>query len=94
MTALKPGQILQLSNRLWSLRQVTPRAGRHLDLEAIGASEAAMGMMRSLKAVLIGPDLFIEQRRSGYWQADLGSGRQKTALGPVLICRPATALDL
>lgn len=94
MTALKPGQILQLNNRLWSLRQVTPRAGRHLDLEAIGASEAALGMMRSLKAVLIGSDLFIEQRRSGYWQANLDSDWQETALGLVLICRPVTALDL
>jgi hypothetical protein len=94
MTALKPGQILQLNNRLWSLRRVTPLVGRHLELEAIGASEAAQGMMRQIKAVLLGPHLFIEQRRGGYWQANLDSDWQETGTGPVLICRPATALEL
>ncbi|MCB0168549.1 MAG: PD-(D/E)XK nuclease family protein [Anaerolineae bacterium] len=94
MPALRPGQNLLLNNRLWSLWQVTPGEGRQLVLEAIGASEAAHGMTRRLTAFQYGSELFIEQRRGGYWQANLEQDWQPTESGPVLVCRLATALDL
>ncbi|MCB0209700.1 MAG: PD-(D/E)XK nuclease family protein [Anaerolineae bacterium] len=94
MPTLKPGQILLLNNRLWSLWQVTPREGRRLELEAIGASEAAQGMTRRLAAVQYGPELFIAQRRGGYWRANLEHDWQETRSGPLLAFQPATPLDL
>lgn len=94
MNTLKPGQSFLLNNRLWSIRLVEPAGGRCLVIEAIGASEAAQGMTRHLKAIQYGPTLFIEQRRGGYWCADLERDWQETDYGPVLNGRPATELDL
>ncbi len=68
---IKPGQNLLLNNRLWNLRQVRPLEGRNLEFEAVGASEAALGITRRMKAILYGNDLFIKQRRAGYWHANL-----------------------
>lgn len=94
MPTLKPGQNLLLNNRLWSLWQVTQREGRQLDLEAIGASQSSQGMARQLTAVQYGLELFIEQRRGGYWRANLEQDWQETSGGPVLEFHPATRLDL
>ena len=94
MVALRPGQNLLLNNRLWSLWQVLPGEGRQLTIEAIGASEASFGMTRRLTAIQYGSELFIEQRRGGYWQANLERDWQQSDNGPVLVCRPANALDL
>jgi hypothetical protein len=94
MDTLRPGQSFLLNNRLWSIRQVEPAEGRCLEIEAIGASEAAQGMTRHLKAIQYGQTLFIEQRRGGYWRADLERDWQETDYGPTLTCRPATELDL
>lgn len=94
MPTLKPGQNLLLNNRLWSLWQVTPQAGRQLALAAIGASEAARGMTRRLAAVQYGPDLFVEQRHGGYWHANLERDWRDTNQGPVLEFQEATQLDL
>jgi hypothetical protein len=91
---LKAGQSLLLNNRLWSLRQVRHLAGRNLELEAMGASEAALGMTRRMKAIQYGDDLFIEQHRAGYWRANLQHDWIKGDYSPVLSCKPATQLDL
>ncbi|GAB4440202.1 MAG: hypothetical protein Kow0031_22140 [Anaerolineae bacterium] len=91
---LLPGHTIQLNRRLWTLRHVAaPQPGR-LRLEAIGASEAALGMTRQMEALQLGPRLFIEQRRGGYWQANLLTGWQDGPAGPVLNFQPATPLDL
>jgi len=91
---LKPGQSLLLNNRLWNLRQVRLLKGRTLELEAVGASEASLGMTRRMKAFRYGDELFIEQRRGGYWQANLQHDWTDGEMGPVLQCRPATPFDL
>lgn len=65
-----------------------------LQLEAIGASEAALGMTRQMKAVLYGQDLFIEQRRGNYWHAHLEQDWMEGEHGPALNCSPATGLNL
>jgi hypothetical protein len=91
---LNPGQTLLLNNRLWSLRQVHTGEGRNLVLEVIGASEASQGMTRRLKAIQYGDELFIEQRRGGYWQAHLQQDWIAGERGPALNCHPATGLDL
>lgn len=94
MTSLTAGQSLLLNNRLWHLRQVRPRSARVLELEAIGASEAAQGMARRLQAIVLGRHLFIARPRHDYWQANLDQDWQPGDFGPVLACRPATRLDL
>ncbi|MCB9100469.1 MAG: PD-(D/E)XK nuclease family protein [Anaerolineales bacterium] len=94
MTTLRPGQNLLLNNRLWSLWQVSAGEGRQVALEAIGASEAARGMTRRLAGFQYGSELFIEQRRGGYWRANLEQDWQPTDNGPVLVCQPATVLDV
>ncbi len=94
MTSLTNGQILLLNNRLWNLRQVRHLKGRNLELEVVGASEASLGMTRRMMGVLYGDELFIEQRRGGYWQADLQTDWTDGKLGPALQCRPATRFDL
>lgn len=91
---LKPGQNLLLNNRLWSLWQVRPLEGPNLELEIIGASQAAQGMTRRLKAAQYGSALFIERRQGDYWQADLEQDWVQNERGPALNCQPATALDL
>jgi len=92
---LKAGQSLLLNNRRWRLRQVRARGGRSLELEAIGASEAAQGMTRRLSAVHYGDELFIARKRAqDYWTAHLRQDWRDEAAGPVLACRPATWLDL
>lgn len=91
---LLPGHTIQLNRRQWTLRQVeTPRPGC-LRLEAIGASEAALGMTRRLEARQLGPRLFIEQRRGGYWQANLDTDWVDDPLGPILNFTAAGPLDL
>jgi hypothetical protein len=94
MDRLKPGQLLLLNNRPWSIWQVQPLEGRNLEIEAIGASTAAQGMTRRLKAIHYGPTLFIEQQRGGYWSADLQQDWVETEHGPALNCKIATSLDL
>jgi hypothetical protein len=51
-------------------------------------------MMRRFTAVLIGPYLFIERHRGGYWQANLETAWGNHGSGPTVFCQPATALDL
>ena len=94
MTTLSAGQSLMLNNRLWSLRQVRPLKGRNLELEAIGASDASQGMTRVLRAVQYGDDLFVAQRRGGYWRANLHTDWTDSNFGPLLQCQSATSLDL
>lgn len=94
MTTLKAGQNLLLNNRLWSLWRVHPLEGRALALEAIGASAAAQGMTRVMQAIQYGDELFIEQRRGGYWHANLQRDWVEEGHGPTLKCQAATALDL
>lgn len=94
MTNLTAGQSLLLNNRLWTLRRVREHSGRRLLLEVIGASEAAQGMSRRLRAVRYGNDLFIARRRGGYWQANLATGWVSGEFGPVLKCQSAGSLDL
>ncbi len=91
---LKAGQNLLLNNRVWTLRQVEPKKGRILQLEAIGASEASMGMTRRMTAYIYGQDLFIAQRRGSYQRANLAQDWIEGDWGPVLECQPATALNL
>jgi hypothetical protein len=92
---LKAGQSLLLNNRRWHLRQVRPLGARNLEMEAIGASEAAQGMTRRLTAIRYGDELFIARKRAQeYWRAHLRQDWQENELGPVLKCRPATWLDL
>jgi hypothetical protein len=91
---LKAGQNLLLNNRLWHLREVHQEKGRHWKLEAIGLSEAALGLTRQMKAIQYGDELFIQQRRPGYWHGHLRRDWLETERGPVLNCRPATWLDL
>jgi hypothetical protein len=94
-TRLRAGQILLLNGRPWHLRQVNPLAGRKLDLELIGASEASLGMTRRLNAFQYGPDLFVARgRQSGYWHGHLRRDWLDTESGPALNCTPATGLDL
>lgn len=91
---LKPGQNLLLNNRLWHLRQVRQEKGRLWTLEAIGVSEAALGLTRSMRALQYGDDLFIQQRQRDYWYGQLQQDWLETERGPALNCRPATWLDL
>lgn len=92
---LKAGQSLLLNNRRWHLRQVRPRGERSLELEAMGASEAAQGLTRRLNASRYGDELFIARKRvQDYWTAHLRQDWREEAAGPVLACRPATWLDL
>ena len=94
MTTLKPGQSLLLNNRLWSLWRVQSLDTHALALEAIGASTAAQGMTRAMKAVQYGDELFIEQRQNNYWRANLQHDWVDGEYGPTLRCNPATPLDL
>ncbi|RME97243.1 MAG: Dna2/Cas4 domain-containing protein [Chloroflexi bacterium] len=94
MPSLNAGQSLLLNQRLWTLRAVRHLPNRNLQLDAIGASAAAQGMTRRLTAVQYGPHLFVAQRRGGYWQAHLESDWVDGDTGPVLHCRPASALDV
>jgi hypothetical protein len=91
---LLPGQILQLNNRWWTLRHIQPLAENRLQLEVIGGSAASAGMSRQWVAHQLGPTLFIEQPRGGYWQAHLTDDWQDSDTGPILHGHPATALDL
>ncbi|MBI1878393.1 MAG: PD-(D/E)XK nuclease family protein [Chloroflexi bacterium] len=91
---LKAGQNLLLNNRLWHLRQVYQEKGRLWNLEAIGVSEAALGLTRSMKAIQYGDDLFIRQRQRDYWHGHLRQDWLETERGPALQCQPATWLDL
>ena len=91
---LLPGQTLQLNRRQWTLRHVQQTGAQYYLLEAIGASEASLGMTRQMEAILLGADLFVAQRRGGYWYAHLHSHWQPGDYGPVLHFKPATALDL
>ncbi|MBN1221346.1 MAG: PD-(D/E)XK nuclease family protein [Anaerolineae bacterium] len=90
----KAGQNLLLNNRLWTIRQVHPLAGRKLEFEVLGASPASLGMTRRMKAVRYGDDLFIEQRRQSYWYGHLQQDWLNHELGPALACRQANWLDL
>lgn len=94
MTNLANGQSLLLNNRLWTLRQSRQLKGRRLELEVVGASEASLGMTRRMTAFLYGSELFIEQRRGGYWQANLEQDWIDGEWGPGLQCRPATPFNL
>lgn len=92
---LKAGQALIMNNRRWQLRQVRSSGTRRLELEAMGASEAALGMTRWLTATRYGDELFIAgPRRRRYWQAHLQLDWVEDESGPALNCRPATWLDL
>ncbi len=91
---LKAGQNLLLNKRLWQLRQVQPLQGRNWELEAVGVSEAALGLTRQMKAILYGDDLFIQQRQLDYWHGQLQTDWVETERGPALNCQPATWLDL
>lgn len=91
---LKAGQNLLLNNRLWHLRQVHQAKGRHWEIEAIGVSEAALGLTRQMTAIQYGDELFIQQRQRDYWHGHLGRDWLETERGPALNCQPATWLDL
>jgi hypothetical protein len=92
---LKAGQNLLLNNRLWHLRQIHSVGARTWELEAIGASTAALGMTRQMMAVQYGADLFIQQRQQGpYWHGHLQQDWVDTEHGPALNCQPTTWLDL
>ena len=92
---LQAGQSLLLHNRRWHLRQVNAVGSRHLELEAIGASAASLGLTRRLKAVQYGDELFIARgRQPGYWYGHLHRDWLDTDSGPVLNCTLATPLDL
>jgi hypothetical protein len=91
---LVTGQNLLLNKRLWHLRQVRLVKGRQWELEAIGASEAALGLTRRMTAIQYGDDLFIQQRQRDYWHGHLQRDWLETERGPVLNCKPATQLDL
>jgi hypothetical protein len=92
---LKAGQSLLLNNRRWQLRQVRPLGGRNLELEAIGASEASLGLTRRLTATQYGAELFIaKKRQQEYWHVHLRQDCLEDDFGPVLNCQSATWLDL
>ncbi len=91
---LKVGQTLLLNQRRWHLKQVRFVGTRHLELEAIGASEASLGMTRRMTVFQYGHDLFIEQRHQRYWHAHLQRDWIEDERGPALNCQPATWLDL
>ncbi len=92
---LRAGQILLLNGRPWHLRRVSPLAGRKLDLDLIGASEASLGMTRRLSAFQYGADLFVARgRQAGYWRGHLRQDWLDTESGPTLNCTPATGLEL
>jgi hypothetical protein len=90
----KTGQNLLLNNRLWTIRQMHLRGARNLEFEVIGASQASRGMTRRIKAIRYGDELFIEQRRQGYWYGHLQQDWVEDERGPALSCKPATWLDL
>lgn len=92
---LKAGQTLLLNNRRWHIRQVRPARGRGLSLEAVGASEANLGMARQLAALLYGSHLFIARNRGrGYWYANLEQDWRGHSHNRALACVPASRLDL
>ena len=91
---LKVGQSLLFNQRRWHLRQVRVVGGRRLELEVVGASEAAQGMIRPMTAFQYGDDLFIKRRGQGYWQAHLQRDWVDHERGPALQCQAATWLDL
>jgi hypothetical protein len=91
---LVAGQNLLLNNRLWHLRQVRPVEARRWEFEAIGASEAALGLTRRMTAIQYDDDLFIQQRQHDYWHGHLQQDWLETERGPALNCKPATQLDL
>jgi hypothetical protein len=91
---LKAGQNLLLNKRLWHLRQVQPLKGRRWELEAVGVSEAALGLTRRMSAIQYGDELFIQQRQRDYGRCHLRQDWLETERGPALNCRPATWLDL
>lgn len=91
---LRPGQALLLNNRRWQLRQVQTTGTRRLELEAIGVSEASLGMTRRMQAIRYGDDLFIEQRRRRYWHGHLQRDWVEDEHGPALKCEQVTGLDL
>ncbi len=88
------GQSFLLNNRLWTLRQIRTLSGRKLEFELIGASDASMGMLRTVTAFLYGRDLFIEQRRGGFWYAHLTHDQTPGDFGPALNFQRATKLDV
>jgi len=67
---------------------------RSVELELIGASEAALGMSRRMVAVRYGDELFIEQRHGRYGYAHLQQDWVEDEHGPLLNCAPAAGLDL
>ncbi len=91
---LKAGHNLLLNKRRWQIRAVRPVVERVFDLEAIGASEASLGMTRQLRAVLYGDDLFIEQHHQRCWHGHLQHDWIENEYDAVLQCKPATWLDV
>jgi hypothetical protein len=91
---LVAGQNLLLNKRLWHLRQVRPLAAHRWELEAIGLSEAALGLTRLMTAFQYDDDLFIHQRQRNYWHGHLQRDWLETERGPALNCKPASPLDL
>jgi hypothetical protein len=91
---LKAGQNLLLNKRLWHLRQVRPLGARTWELEAIGASAAALGMTRQMIASQYGDEVFIQLRPDQYGYGHLLRDWVDTEHGPALDCQPATCLDL
>ncbi|MDX1520036.1 MAG: PD-(D/E)XK nuclease family protein [Anaerolineae bacterium] len=95
---LNVGQNLLLNNRRWHIRRIQLLAGRVVELEVIGASDAAQGMTRTLTAIRYEDDLFIEHSPARgdprYWHGHLQQDWVEDTFGLSLQCRPAQPLDL
>jgi hypothetical protein len=90
---LVAGQNLLLNKRLCISGRCAPEA-RRWELEAIGFSEAALGLTRRLTALQYDDDLFIQQRQRDYWHGHLQRDWLETERGPALNCKPASQPSL
>jgi hypothetical protein len=90
---LHVGQNLLLNNRRWHIRHIQPVTERLYEIEAIGASQAAMGMTRRMTVVCYGDDVFISQPHR-LWHGHLQRDWQEDLYGSALHCQPAIPLEL
>lgn len=90
---LNVGQNLLLNNRRWHIRHIQPVTERLFEIEAIGASPAALGMTRRMTVICYGDDLFISQTHRS-WHGNLKRDWVEDLYGNALHCHPATLLDI